>query len=690
MTTDEHEGARSKFFADRANRKTVNEKDGKDKRESWTNGRERRAFGGDDDSRQEGRSARREKDHVGERRNGFGEKTDGRWTERRQNGDRQGGWRERDRDRDRKDRDWDRGGHAEKNPEWMDDPALDGAEDDLRSMGMPRNQEQFQRWKEAMSGKSARPSGDMSVQPEAQITVKEVKPVERAAHIKLEGIVDRPFGGLTDSRSSDAAASSASNASKAAPVKSKGSRFASMFKESQSREEPPPSASNVQKIANTIANGSAEDEAGFKRILEMLGGTGSSLASPLETPSSPPTKSTANGPKQKSRFTGFFDQPQKSPEQALSPPTERRQIFMDDTSQNSRGVINNFSLGRTTISSDQAKVQESEPKGRGIASSEDPSSRMDDRKDQQSSSGRMNDIFLKQPPSRETATPDLNIQNLLASQRAHRSQQGQDKNSEFLLNLLQTKSSSRPSSQQAGPDNNFALWLDQPSTLSEPHAPKPRVPAQSALSEDQLMRANSIDSAKHHQQVADGERIQRRESQRAPPSGIYDAQTLFMQQQQQQAGQRRNVTEPQHYPSQAAARRMSGQQGIPHMTMPPLPPQYHGPPSFYQRPDAGQVPPPGFRQHMRAVPPGFHNTLDTPHLPHMQREDMHSFTGTGPQSIPGSSGAMSASPQVPPGFFGGPNGVPPGFFAPGPPEGLPPALRTRGGGHGHEIGNVRR
>lgn len=43
--------------------------------------------------------------------------------------------------------------------------------------------------------------------------------------------------------------------------------------------------------------------------------------------------------------------------------------------------------------------------------------------------------------------------------------------SECLLNLLQTKGSC-PASQQARPDNNFPLWLEQPPpSMPEPHAP---------------------------------------------------------------------------------------------------------------------------------------------------------------------------------------------------------------------------
>ncbi|KAK3687119.1 hypothetical protein LTR37_019112, partial [Vermiconidia calcicola] len=598
--------ARSRFFADKSNRKSMHEKEGRDSRESWTSARERRQLGGDDAQRHEGRYNRRDKDQDGEHRNNLADKDETRWgskDDKRQNG----GWRERDRER--KDREWGRGGQAEKEqPEWMDDPEPPNEEDDLRTMGMPRNQEQFQKWKEAMSGKKGKTEDVNAAPASATQPSKEPAPPKATAPLKLEGVVDKPFGSWGDSMSSTGAQDSGTTPAKPTQTKSKGSRFASMFNQTQPKEETPLAETSLQKAANDMAGGAAEDEAGFKRILQMLGGTGIGQPSPQEPLSSPQPKMTANGTNKKSRFTGFFDQTPKSPERKQSPPEARVKSNDSDVLQSSRGFSEepaNVFGGRLPDSR-----QKEHPVGNMAPTnpiSPEPVRPTNGNRDQQQQSGqRMNDIFLEQPPSRGTATPDINIQNLLASQRAQRTQ-GQDKNSEFLLNLLQTKGS-RPSSQQARLENNFPLWLDQPPNMPEPHAPKPRAPPPPGLFEDQLLRNAPPEPSRQEQQPMPAKEMpQRRTSQRAPPPGFYDEQSLFLQQ-QQQAAQRRNFTEPPQ--PQFAGRRMSGHPHLPQMQIPQSHQQFAGPPpEFLQSPGAAhqQAPPPGFNPHMPRHPPGFHN-----------------------------------------------------------------------------------
>ena len=706
---EEQDVPRSRFIGDKSNRKSMNEKEGRDNRESWTSARERRALGGDDDQRPEGRDrfSRRDRDQDGERRNGYGDRHDARWGERRQNGERQGGWRERERER-RDNRDWDRVGATEKEPEWMDDPTPAGGEDDLRTMGMPRNQEQFQKWKESMSGKKAQPEETEAAPAEP---AKETAASKSAtAPLKLNGIVDKPFGGWGDNNKSSAnTLDSPSTPAKSAPVKSKGSRFASMFKESTqpAKEETPPvdPTTDTQKVANDIASGSAEDEAGFKRILQMLGGTGISQppAAQDSGPASPPPKMSTNGTKQKSRFTGFFDQTPKSPERMQSHLEQANSKFNDSEGMfpSNRGVNEDpGSMFGGRLSDNHASKQSMRNQGPGATMS--PESMMQSingkYRDQQQTQpppqgqqgGSMGDIFLdqQQPPSRGTATPDINIQNLLASQRAQRSQPGQDKNSAFLLDLLQTKGSSRPPSQQARPDSNFPLWLDQPPPgMPETHAPKPRAPPPPGLFEDQLLRNAPPEPLRQEQQgLPTGNDMpggpQRRTSQRAPLPGFYDEQqNLFLHQQQQQAQQvqRRNFTEPpqpQHlqmsHPQQqpGIGRRMSGHPNLPQMQIPPHQHQqgFPGsgvggpPPDFLQSPGAGggQVPPPGFNPHMPRHPPGFHN------IPNIFSAPQQRPQGTVGEVPPGFGGQMSPPSAGPPGNL---VGAPPGFFG-GPPQGM--------------------
>ena len=678
---DEQDAPRSRFFGDKSNRKSLNEKEGRDNRESWTSARERRQLGGDDEHKTEGRYNRRDRDQDGERRNGHGDRPEGGWgarDSRRQNGERQGGWR--DRERDKKDRDWDRGGHAEKEPEWMDDPPPAGAEDDLRSMGMARNQEEFQKWKAAMSGKKVEEASTTEpAQPSKDATAP--KP---AAALKLEGIVDKPFGSWGDAKP-PGTADTAIPTTKTAQPKSKGSRFASMFKD-QVKDEPPPAEPTAPKPEEA-----AEDEAGFKRILQMLGGTGINQPAAQEGPSSPPPKSTANGTmKQKSRFTGLWDQTPKSPEPVQSP-----QAANDgDVFQGARGLSDepgSMFGGRLheTYSNDQPN--------RGQAPSNpmspEPMFPQNGNRDQQqySQPQRMSDIFHEQPPSRDAATPDNNIQNLLASQRSQRPQ-GQDK--DFLLNLLQAKGS-RPASQQALPlESNFQLWRDQPPNMPEPHAPKPRLPPSAGLFEDQLLRSTSLDHQRQEPQPMPGnELLQRRTSQRAPPGFYPDEQTMFLQQ-QQQAAQRRNFTEP---PQPQHPRRMSGHPNLPQMQIPQHHQQFPGPPpEFLQSPGGHQqAPPPGFNPHMPRHPPGFHNIPNIFQPPQQQGREPPGYPG----GMPGSAGSMQSPPNAPPGFYGTPQGMPPGFMQMrSPTESISAgAGPPRGNGRGFDpamfegqMGNLRR
>lgn len=678
---EEQEGPRSRFFGgDKSNRKSLNEKEGGHTRVDWT----RRGMGADEE-KSDSRWGRREKDGEGERRNGYGDRHEPRWGEKRQNGEKQGGWR--DRERERREPEWNRDNRPEKEPEWMDDPAPNG-DDDLRTMGMPRNQEQFQKWKEAMSGKKTQAEPPP---PEPEPTPTATAQKATAAPLKLDGFVDKGFGGWGEGRPPVSMPEGAPSSAKGATAKGKGSRFASIFKESQAKEEPPPPLpeTGIQAIAGQVANGAAEDEAGFKRILQMLGNTTvSQPAATPEGPSSPQPKANANGSmKQKSRFTGFFDQAgPKSPERMQSPPEQVAPRHLEDIFASSRGMPQEgsgmFGGPPEPRYNDQGRGQ------LPSMTSPEPPPGLNGGNQRSQQSSRMNDLFLEQPPSRGTGTPDVHVQNLLAAQqRVPRPQAQDNKNSEFLLNLLQMKGSSRPPSQQARPDN-FSLWLDQPNNMPEPHAPKPRVPPPPGLFEDQLLRNTPLEPQRQDaQQMHGNEMPHRRQSQRAAPGvppGFYDEQSMFMQQQQA----RRNYVDQPQQPQQPG-RRMSGHPNLPQMQIPPgMQPQqqqYGGPPppDFIQSPTGG--PPPGFNPHMARHPSGLGN------IPNIfQAPQQHGRGEQPPPPPPGFGGSgvggMQSPPGagMPPGYYGpGPGGVPPGFPAMRGPEGM-----AAGGGRGRPYEGV--
>lgn len=663
---EEQEAGRNRMAGDRFNRnKSMNDKEYDDR---WSSVRERRN-GGEDGQRPDNKHGRRDREQDGERRNGDS-RWGGRGEERRQTGERTS-WR--DREQDKKERTWERGGRQEKAPEWMDesDPPP-GAEDDLGSMGMPRNQEDFQKWKDAMSGKKA----PVEVAEPEPPPARETKP---AATLNIGGFMDKPLGVFGEGNTpSGSTMGSLATAPKSAQPTGKASRFASMFnKDPQPREEP----AAQPKSTDTKPNGSAEDEVGFQRIMQMLGGTGIGPAAPAEAPSSPPAKTTGSGPRQKSRFNAFFDSAPKSPEMMQVPPDVASRVNDGELHLGGRGAASEppQMFGGTEGRNEHQSARGFMP---GNPISPDPIASSQREQQRQPPPPRANDVLLEQPPIRATATPDTSIHDLLASRPALRPE-GHDKNSAFLLNLLQTKGSSRPPSQQARPDGNFPLWLDQPQNPQEPHAPKPRVPPPPGLFEDQLTRNALQDPLRQElTQQMPSDMPQRRTSQRAPP-GFYDEQNLFLQQAQQaQAAQRRGYNEPaQQLPP--GGRRMSGHPNLPQMQIPNLQQQYqHAPPQglpdFMQSPVAQQGPPPGFNPHMPRHPPGIHNIPNIFQAPQQPPAPPQSQQGSRePPGFGGMAGlgGMQSPPNAPPGFYGGPQGLPPGFMH-GVPASVGPNMRN--------------
>lgn len=686
VSSEEPENARSRFFSDRQlNRRSMNNekegKEGRDNRDSWTSVRERREKADRED---------------GDRRNGFGERHDPRWTrEDRRNGDRTGGWREREQQR--RDRDHDR---AEKEPEWMDDPVV--KKDQELGFGMARTQEEFQKWKEGMSKKAkgeVEKEEPIEAAPEpAPQAAPESKPA--VAPLKLDGFEGGMFGswgaGGSGAAPQGATTPGAPGTIKATTGKQKTSRFASMFKPA-AEEAPPTPAEEVG--APPASNGhaaktTAEDQEGFNRVLQMLGSAKLGQPTPPQaeqTPASPPPPVKASGmngtasAKPKSRFTDMFAQ--KSPERLQSPQQGGVQIGDSIFGSDANGPTAPFGgrmperqMTEQQVSRTQAPPSAMSPEPSGI-----PFNAMREQQPRPAS-GRMNDMAMFDPPSRGAASPDVNIQNLLAQNRQR--QHGSNNESQQLLNLLRKDtSSSRPQSQQALPNNggidqaSMHHWLDhqqRPQMPAEPVAPKPRIPQQApGLFEEQLMRnyASEQHPRQEQPQMPPGlQEAQRRSSQRVPP-GFYDEQSIFIQQQQQQQMRRPFVEGPpppqqQQMPG-APGRRPSGHPNLPQMQ---IPQGQQFPPADYHQitsPVGAQgPPPPGFNPHMPRHPPGFHHNINIFQQP-QQREP----------PPPGYGGLQSSPANAPPGFFGT-QGIPPGFPMQAqqmrsPADGMPPG-RGRG------------
>lgn len=696
---------RSRFFGGdkTANRKSmgIEENEGGHARYgSWTQERERRALvvqdDGIDGSERSTRYGRRDRDKGpdGERRNGHDEKPDHRWghkEERRPNGERQGGWREREREREKRGgRDWDRG-HDDKEPEWMEEPAPKH-DDELNPMNQPKNQEDFEKWKQAQRARGRKQMGDAVLD---ELPLPEKPPAKPTESLKID-FVDKTFGGLGEPRTSDIApASTRSTAAKS----TKTSRFMPMFKKDEPKDEPPPPLDMSTQIApQQQPNGSTEDKAAFDRVMLMLKKPTLGEETNAALPTSPPSKPVQqNGAKPKSRFTGFFDQSAKSPERLQSPPSSAQDQFkpMDSSMlQNGRGMSEEPSnVFGAELPSMRTVEQQSKSRAPASALSSDPMPQDHGRRIPQS---RPNDQFFE-TPSRGAGTPEVAIQNLIAAQHNSRQSKqlgGQDKNQEFLLNLLQTKGSSRPPSQQARPEGNFhpnQLWLPEqpPPNLQEPK-PRGAPPPPGHSMDDQLLRNYpQLEQQQQPQQMQSNDLPQRRASQRAPP-GFFEQQELFLQQQQQQQ-HRRNFTEPPQQHGMPPGRRMSGHPNLPQMQMPLQQAQYAPPPQDFLQSPGGlqQVPPPGFNPHMPRHPPGFGS--DIPNIfqaPQQQRQ---------PPGFAGMAAMQATSPpNAPPGFYGGPPGMnagPSGFMQMrSPTEGVQVGMRGngRGGFEGFEGMGQRR
>ncbi|EME40435.1 hypothetical protein DOTSEDRAFT_74119 [Dothistroma septosporum NZE10] len=686
---DEGDSTRSRFFSERQlNRRSMNEKEsGETNSRDWANVRDRRG-------QREGGS-REEKDD-GDRRNGYGNRHDPRWGSQRddkQNGERRGGWREREA---RRDRDQDR---HDKEPEWLDEPVV--KQEKELGLGMARTQDEFQKWKESMSKKSkGEPDKEESVEPTpAPEPTQAAKP--RIAPLKLEGFDAAMFGGWGNVSSSTPQSATTPSAGAGKGTVGRGgktSRFASMFKPTESEPAPaPPPLPAVEPTPHQVpANGtsktSAEDHEGFNRVLAMLGSAkiGQPVppaTAPAEMPASPPPTikpQGANVTMKKSRFTDMFSQ--KSPERLQSPQQGGVQlgdsVFRNDGRPPTDEPRHDFNEGPPQRQQSEQQMPRTQEPAAGMSPAPNgiPFNALREQQPRPSSSRNPKDMY--EPPSRGAASPSLDTLTLLAQQKRP---QNHSNDSQMLLSLLKT--TSRPQSQQALPNNggidqgqlHHLLEMHQRSSVppQEPHAPKPRVPQQPpGLFEEQLMRNYAQEQPQQQQQLYGMPEAARRSQQRAPPGfNVHDEHLIHLQQQQQHQLRRQQYSEPPQPPAQlpGPGRRMSGHPSLPPMQIPSqqFPPDLH-----HLTSPGGAPPPPGFGPQMPRQPPGFpHNMTIFPGGHQEQR-------GPPPPGFAGMQSPLGNAP--PPGFYGAPQGLPPGFQQAQqirlPIDGMPPAMRFQQNG----------
>ncbi|KAF4551493.1 Hypothetical protein D9617_13g099930 [Elsinoe fawcettii] len=538
------------------------------------------------------------------KRNGFGQRSEQRWT---RDGEekkttqrlpaREGGWRDREK---RNDRDSYRDQPQEREPEWMEEAMMD-TEPQARSVA------DFEKWKAKMKGQKYQPE-----ETKVEIPIPESSPgISKASAPLLSDAILGTWGDkkVETPTSQEATPKPAGN--------KKASRFASMFapKEEARQLEPELPIFQAQPTPPT------EDQQGFQNILMKLRGTG------ITSAQEGPTSRSSTGPP-----PGFSPGPQEArPDQGPSPNpllqamlAAKAEARSDSRPGSDYTPLSAFSHGPPT--------EEHHP----------PQHRRQE-------SGNM--------PPRNITPEAQNLQHLLAAQRP-RQQGGLSKDSEFLLNLINAKSASRPQQQQP-PDHdpNFQLFLDQP----------PRPQTQSA----QRQQPTGLGQGPHEHLFSPhhgADQPDRRQTNPQPPPGFFDGSHM----------------PPGQMPPQQQRRPQNGPPGFG-----PPPGDFFNPEDPRHHQDRGSVPnpPPGFPPHLRGPPgmpnlfhcgpPGGPNGPPPPHFlqqrgpPGLNQPPGHGHPQGPPEHFAGGGPGGPGGPGIapPPGFAAGPNYVPgatPGF---GPPPG---------------------
>lgn len=610
----------------------------RDERESWTSARMRKEEGergyrpsdrdrsgkdGEGEGRDQGprRVDRNAKDRFNrpwDREGDSGSKD----SERSAVSTRTGGWRDRDRDRERDrehrdDRDWGRNNRIEEDPEWMD-TAVSAKEEKKQA----HTQEEFQRWKERMKASSALseekdkestnlPQNGKSTQPAATFAAKDSKP---ATPLALD---PNMFNLWADSKRTDGTTPSEPGPPKIQNAKSKSSRFAGFFAPQEETkpvpEEPLPIMApkdEAPKFFDMKAEGSNEDREGFQRILQMLGGAS------LSSPPQPPPNANGTRPQHTSPdpYQNFGDH-----SEGLKP-THHPQRSRDERNALVDAVLN--------------------PQGNGLRSPpqhlgpQSPST-MDHRQ-------QLGDIGRQMPSREGSPSGGVGLHGLMNNHPAQGSQL--DRNSEFLLNLMQQKpplgNPSAPRHQQDA--NGLPLFMENKS--SKQATPNSKMPPPGLFDQDRNMMGNPDALRRNEEMRREMEAEMNRKQGQRGPSNIFEDPAIAH-------AQRRTTGEGPPRPPLT-------NMGIPQQPMPdPMWMKQAGAPPMQDR----IAPPPGFGGNMRPPqPPGFGG----PQMPFAAGNPPmgHPFMSRGgmPPYPPGQGQMM----PPPPGYFpGGPpgSGAPPGF-----------------------------
>ncbi|KAK2766739.1 hypothetical protein FQN54_006053 [Arachnomyces sp. PD_36] len=613
---------------------------GRDDREDWGGGRQRRTFGSDEIERKPRRNGDSDRwgmggreDHRDQRDNrdhrdrdqdrdndrGARDKETGRFLPRQ---DRQGRgrheqswfrddgaqepteieedkrtmrnreWRQ-NRGNHGHDREWHRGAKFEQDPEWMDSTDRDDTK-------QAHTQEDFQRWKERMkAGSGQAPPPEEKKEPVVESgngsfwQDEEPKRADGELFSNVDTMdnsgLDKFFGLWGDSKAGkDAIPSTQELESKkdAAPAKAqKASRFAGIFSppaETQNQQPEPPVAAKPRP--ERPASGDADQE-GFQRILQMLGGNKSRNTTPQADatmqPRPPPPQAQAE---------------QSMPPMFPSPPRDagNRHEYMP--------------------------FQESSPRNRGH--------------------GNMDSIQAPRP-QKEAAV--------------------HNRDSDLLLQLMQqAKISPSANSQQGGSHPSTAGHtpgvLNVPDLLSRPQGvQKQRTPT--FLDDPAIANMQRPDSNELRDQA-------RRRVNNAPPMGYFDDVPASAAQNNQVAAEanKMRLQGPAQGQSSVGLQRPPGFEqmpppGWPNPQMPP-PPQQAGPNPL--------GPPPGIPNPSRNMNPGFPPGPMPMHggMPPPQNERPPLSRNVGSSGTPGSSASFGPPPGM---------GAPPGYMnMHGPPPSFPP------------------
>ena len=276
-------------------------------------------------------------------------------------------WRDKEKRGTRgSERDWNRGGRAEMDPEWMDEPELESKE-------QKRTQEDFERWKERMkasngttqditiSSAEQRPSRDPTLSSAgAGVTKPKVETplIVDPSFDGFFGLWDKPKKG-DELLGTTAGNGLKSNAANTAAKASKPSKFTGFFG-SKVDQEPPNEQPSLPLFAPS-KDSSNEDKEGFKRILKLLdqqqtqggkGETPSRVPGQRDVPASPPEQSRGAG--ERNDLYNFLGP--RSTQENSAPPTRDSEFLLRlmQQPQQNRQDINQASIGGRRATQDTA------------------------------------------------------------------------------------------------------------------------------------------------------------------------------------------------------------------------------------------------------------------------------------------------------------------------------------------------